>query len=86
MAKKKAKRKKGLVSVDFDKASLKRSVSRKKEKLSRELGKFTGELSEHIDESEDIKKLKKEIKERPLLYVALAFTLGITLATLMRRK
>ncbi len=86
MVKKKPKRKKGILSVDFDKAGLKRKVTQKKEKLSEEFDKFTGELNEQLEENKDVRKLKREIKQRPLVYVTLAFTLGIAIGTLMRRK
>lgn len=86
MAKKKPKGKKGVVSLDIDEALLKRKVGRQKEKLSREFDKFTGELTEQLEENEDVQKLKREIKQRPLVYVTLAFTMGLALGALMRKK
>jgi hypothetical protein len=72
--------------VEIDEALLKRKAGREKEKLSREFDKFTGELTEQLEENEDIQKLKREIKQRPLVYVTLAFTMGLALGALMRKK
>jgi len=86
LAKKKPKGKKGIVSVEFDKALLKRKAGQQKEKLSKEFDKFTGELTEQLEDNQDIQKLKREIKQRPLVYVTLAFTMGLALGALMRKK
>jgi glucosamine 6-phosphate synthetase-like amidotransferase/phosphosugar isomerase protein len=86
LAKKKPKGKKGILSVEIDEKLLKRKAGREKEKLSKEFDKFTGELTEQLEDNEDIQKLKHEIKQRPLVYVTLAFTMGLALGALMRKK
>jgi hypothetical protein len=86
LAKKKPKGKKGILSVEIDEKLLKRKAGREKEKLSKEFDKFTGELTGQLEENEDIQKLKREIKQRPLVYVTLAFTMGLALGALMRKK
>lgn len=88
MAKRKGVGKKGgkkLISINVDSKRLKKEVSRREKRLSSELDRLTEDVDEMLSANPEIQELKKEIRQKPLLYTALAFTTGVAVGAILKR-
>ena len=56
------------------------------EEFAKALALATKEIDEFLNSNEELKKLKKEIREKPLAYTALALTVGLALGGLIRGR
>ncbi|MFH1448266.1 MAG: hypothetical protein ABIG39_05355 [Candidatus Micrarchaeota archaeon] len=57
-------------------------------KIERELEERFGvdEIRDRLKEDIDIKEIEQEIKQKPLLYTAFAFTAGVALGVILARR
>lgn len=74
---------------DFDPKEFKKGLESRKREVEDAFEDFRENIEDrledaHLDELQ--RSLEKEIRQRPLLYAAFAFTLGYSLASLMRRR
>ena len=91
MVKKKAKKRKRpskskavVKRLEKEEDEIGQFLIREEEELAKVLAATTKEVDEFLSENNELKKLKKEIREKPLAYTALALTLGIAIGGLLR--
>ncbi len=95
MVKKKAakrKRKKPVrakrVAVQLEETGheLEEFIVHEEEEIAKALAVATKEVDEFLSHNTELKKLKKEVREKPLAYTALALTLGIAIGAMLRGR
>lgn len=77
-----AKDEEKVLSVKFDKGALEKKVVMKGKAMERKLGGIGATLEERLS-SIDMDALEKDIKQRPMLYLAVAFTAGIAIGAMI---
>ena len=86
MAKKKTGKKKGArFALELDKEKLEEELEAKEKELSKGVGKLRKTVQRSLEDM-DVEELEKEVRQRPMLYLAFAFTAGLALGALMGRK
>ena len=87
MAKRKARKKKAegieAIAEEIGASRQVKAIARREEELAEKFGETASKVNRALDSSEDVQKLKKEIKERPLASVAVAFAAGVMVAMLL---
>ncbi len=63
-----------------------KKLTAKEKEFAEKLEKITKEADHILATNEEVQRLKKEIKEKPLTYAALAFTAGIALGALLKGR
>ncbi|MBD3389469.1 hypothetical protein GF415_00755 [Candidatus Micrarchaeota archaeon] len=63
-----------------------RKLHKRKQEFSQKLNKVTSEVDDMLESNREVQKLRRQIKEKPLVYAALAFALGMALGGMCRRK
>ena len=58
-------------------------IVHEEEELGKALAVATKEVDEFLSHNNELKKLKKEIREKPLAYTALALTLGVAIGAMI---
>ncbi len=94
MAKKKPVKKKKKIRKDKVKAivasleetPIVKKLTAEEKEFAEKLKKITREADHILANNEEVQKLKKEIKDKPLTYAALAFTAGIALGALLKGR
>ena len=71
-----------ILSVKFDKGALEKKVVMKEKAMERKLGGLRASLEEKLS-GIDMEALEKDIKQRPILYLAVAFTAGIAIGAMI---
>ena len=71
-----------ILSVKFDKGALEKKVVMKEKAMERKLGGIGPSLEERLSNI-DMDALEKDIKQRPMLYLAVAFTAGIAIGAMI---
>ena len=71
-----------ILSVKFDKGALEKKVVMKEKAMERKLGGIGATLEERLSNI-DMDALEKDIKQRPMLYLAVAFTAGIAIGAMI---
>ncbi len=71
-----------ILSVKFDKGALEKKVVMREKAMERKLGGIGASLEERLS-SIDMEALEKDIKQRPMLYLAVAFTAGIAIGAMI---
>ena len=77
-----AKDEEKILSVKFDKGALEKKVVMKGKAMERKLGVIGASLEERLS-SIDLDALEKDVKQRPMLYLAVAFTAGIAIGAMI---
>jgi DNA replication initiation complex subunit (GINS family) len=88
-AKKKSKKKHGNVEAivaSLEKTPVVKKLTAEEKEFAEKLEKLTQEVDHVLATNEEVQKLKKEIKDKPLTYAALAFTAGIALGALLKGR
>ncbi len=85
-AKEKKKSRMTAIVADLEKTDVVRELTAKEKEFAKKLGKATKEVDHILAANKEVQKLKKEIKEKPLLYTALALTAGIALGAILRGR
>jgi len=63
-----------------------KKLTAEEKEFAEKLEKVTKEVDHVLATNEEVQRLKKEIKEKPLTYAALAFTAGIALCALLKGR
>lgn len=71
-----------ILSVKFNKDALKKKVVMKEKAVERKLGSIGASLEEKLS-SINMEALEEDMKKRPLLYLAVAFTAGIAIGAMV---
>lgn len=71
-----------ILSVKFDKGALEKKVVMKEKAMERKLGGLGASLEEKLSNI-DMDALEKDIKQRPMLYLAVAFTAGVAIGAMI---
>lgn len=77
-----AKDEEKILSVKFNKDALEKKVVMKEKAMERKLGGIGASLEEKLGKI-DMDALEKDIKQRPMLYLAVAFTAGIAIGAMI---
>ena len=77
-----AKAEEKILSVKFDKGALEKKAVMKEKAMERKFGGIGASLEEKLS-SIDMDALEKDIKQRPMLYLAVAFTAGIAIGAMI---
>ncbi len=77
-----AKDEEKILSVKFDKGALEKKVAMKEKAVERKLGSIGASLEEKLSKI-DMDALEKDMKQRPMLYIAVAFTAGIAIGAMV---
>jgi len=77
-----AKDEEKILSVKFDKGALEKKVVMKEKAMERKFGRIGASLEERLS-SIDLDALEKDVKQRPMLYLAVAFTAGIAIGAMI---
>lgn len=77
-----AKDEEKVLSVKFDKGALEKKVVMKEKAVERKVGTAVQSLGERLANI-DMDALEKDIKQRPMLYLAVAFTAGVALGAMI---
>lgn len=88
-AKKKTKTKEKQVeaiAASLEKNPAIRKLSEEEEEFAERMKTVTKKVDHVLATNEEVQRLKKEIKERPLTYAVLAFTAGIALCALLKGR
>ncbi len=59
-------------------------IMHEEEEVGKMLAVATRELDDFLAHNTELKKLKAEVREKPLAYTALALTMGIAIGTLIK--
>ena len=93
MAKKRSKKRKTenrakevSLQLEATEDDLQKFVKKEKKEFSKKMDEATREVDELLKNNAEVKKLKREIREKPLVYAALAFTAGIALGTILKGR
>lgn len=90
MAKKKAKKKKAggieAIAKQLGESKPGKAIARREADFAEQFGEAASQLNHALDSSEDVQKLKKEIKEKPLASVAVAFAAGVMVGLLLKGR
>ena len=65
---------------------IKEFIVHEEEELVKVIAAATKGMEEFLSENGELKKLKKEIREKPLAYTALALTMGIAIGALIKGR
>lgn len=71
-----------ILSVKFNKDALEKKVVMKEKAMERKLGGIGASLEERLS-SIDMEALEKDIKQRPMLYLAVAFAAGVAIGAMI---
>ncbi|MFA5411797.1 MAG: hypothetical protein WC350_00405 [Candidatus Micrarchaeia archaeon] len=71
-----------ILSVKFNKDALKKKVVMKEKAVERKLGSIGASLEEKLS-SINMEALEADMKKRPMLYLAVAFTAGIAIGAMV---
>ncbi len=71
-----------VLSLKFDKGALEKKAVMKEKEIERKAGKAVQSLEERLS-SIDLDALEEDVKKRPFLYLAVAFTAGIALGAMI---
>lgn len=71
-----------ILSVKFNKGALEKKVVMKEKAVERKLGSIGASLEEKLSKI-DMEALEKDIKQRPMIYLAVAFTAGIAIGAMI---
>ena len=63
-----------------------KKLTAEEKEFAEKLEKVTKEVDHVLATNEEVQRLKKEIKDKPLTYAALAFTAGIALGALLKGR
>jgi len=77
-----AKDEEKILSVKFNKDALEKKVVMKEKAVERKLGGIGASLEERLSKI-DMDALEKDIKQRPMLYIAVAFTAGVAIGAMI---
>lgn len=83
-SKKKTTRSKTLVRKRETEDNVTKFIMHEEEEIGKMLAVATRELEDFLAHNDELKKLKAEVREKPLAYTALALTLGIAIGTLIK--
>ncbi|MBD3398604.1 hypothetical protein GF412_05170 [Candidatus Micrarchaeota archaeon] len=61
-------------------------LSAEEKEFAERMEKVTKKIDHVLSANEEVQVLKKEIKEKPLTYAALAFTAGVALCALLKGR
>jgi hypothetical protein len=71
-----------ILSVKFNKAALEKKVVMKEKAVERKIGSIGASLEERLSKI-DMDALEKDIKQRPMTYLAVAFTAGVAIGAMI---
>jgi hypothetical protein len=71
-----------ILSVKFNKGALQKKVVMKGKAVERQAGKAVHSLEERLSKI-NLESLEEDMKKRPMLYLAVAFTAGIAIGAMM---
>ncbi|MDD2655586.1 MAG: hypothetical protein PHQ80_02865 [Candidatus ainarchaeum sp.] len=71
-----------ILSVKFNKGALEKKVAMRGKAVERQAGRAVQSLEEKLS-SIDLEALEVDVKKRPLLYLAVAFTAGIAIGAII---
>jgi hypothetical protein len=77
-----AKDEEKILSVKFNKGALQKKVIMKGKAVERKLGSMGASLEEKLS-SINLEALEEDMKKRPMLYLAVAFTAGIAIGAMI---
>lgn len=77
-----AKDEEKILSVKFNKDALRKKVIMKEKAVERKLGSMGASLEEKLGNI-NLEALEEDMKKRPLLYLAVAFTAGIAIGAMV---
>jgi hypothetical protein len=77
-----AKDEEKILSVKFNKGALQKKVIMKEKAVERKLGSMGASLEEKLS-SINLESLEEDMKKRPMLYLAVAFTAGIAIGAMI---
>lgn len=71
-----------ILSVKFNKDALRKKVVMKEKAVERKLGSIGASLEEKLSKV-NLEALEEDMKKRPMLYLAVAFTAGIAIGAMV---
>ena|GEM_PF-2341755 len=74
------------IAASLEKSPVVKKLTAEEKEFAEKLEKITKEADHILANNEEVQKLKKEIKDKPLAYAALAFTAGIALGALLKGR
>jgi ElaB/YqjD/DUF883 family membrane-anchored ribosome-binding protein len=82
---KKTRKKGGMLPLKIDTEKLEEELHEKEKQLSKGVGKLRKNVQRSLEDM-DLEELEEEVRKRPMLYLAFAFTAGLALGAIMGRK
>lgn len=74
------------IAASLEETPVVKKLTAEEKEFAEKLKKITREADHILATNEEVQRLKKEIKEKPLTYAALAFTAGIALGALLKGR